>query len=239
MARTTNGIITWEDMDLMVSSEGYAYNPDQPSIPSNKKKAATKSELLEYLDAGLNRSYSNNQLVNYSDVFKALSVSPLFLGISSGGGNPTFTITTSNSWTASEGVSWLSLSSTSGTGNRTITVTASANGGSSRSTNITVTDTVTGATKTISVSQSATAGIPTTAITLAVQMPSASVACSQFSGNGETIYIPQGSTFANTSSLYTNSLGSISAPSGWYSDGVRARNWNGSSFTGSTTTCSI
>jgi hypothetical protein len=57
------------------------------------------------------------------------------------GGTSSVSVTAASSscaWTASESLSWVSLSPTSGTGNRTVTVTATANTGIARSGSVTI-----------------------------------------------------------------------------------------------------
>lgn len=55
---------------------------------------------------------------------------------------------------------------------------------------------------------------------------SAENACSMFANNvTQTYYIPNGTTFSNTTVIYTDIDGNNTAVTGWYSDGVTARLW--------------
>ena len=70
-----------------------------------------------------------------------LSISPESQSFSSSGGSVSVSVDASSSacdWTASENLSWVTLSSTSGTGDGTVTVTVSANSGSERSGTVTI-----------------------------------------------------------------------------------------------------
>ncbi|MBL6992236.1 MAG: matrixin family metalloprotease [Bacteriovoracaceae bacterium] len=80
------------------------------------------------------------------------SISPTSGSFTSSGGSSSVSVTASSStcaWTASESLSWVSLSPTSGTGSGTVTVSVSANTGSARSGSVTI------AGKTYSISQAA------------------------------------------------------------------------------------
>ncbi len=238
MARLTNGMVSYADLDLMVTEEGYEYNPDTPPLPANLNKCVTTSEIEAYLFADVTAAFPANRLVAYQHIVRALSTNPISLAYGENGGLKTLTIKTNNAWTATEGVAWLSLSQTSGTGDLTINVTATQNTGVSRNTNITVTDTVTGAVTLVGVSQLEATASATTAVSLSEQSGSAATSCTVFNdGFFETLYIPQGQNFSNATNLYVNSTGTIDAGSGWYSNGVIARNWNGSSFVGGSTSC--
>jgi hypothetical protein len=66
---------------------------------------------------------------------------------------------------------------------------------------------------------------------------SASSVCEQ-EGFNTTVYTS--GTFANFMSqtnLYANSAGTLNASGGWYSNGISARRWNGSSWTSALTSC--
>ncbi|WP_136465533.1 hypothetical protein [Flagellimonas onchidii] len=76
-------------------------------------------------------------------------------------------------------------------------------------------------------------GFGTKQQTVGYSTSSASSACNatQF-----VFFIEYGKTWANTTKIWSNFEATVFAPSRWYSDGTRARYWNGSSFT-STSFC--
>ncbi len=81
-----------------------------------------------------------------------LSISPSLGSFTSSGGTSIISVTATTSscaWTASENLSWVSLSSTSGSGNGAISVTVSANTGAARTGSVTI------AGKTYTISQAA------------------------------------------------------------------------------------
>ena len=71
-------------------------------------------------------------------------------------------------------------------------------------------------------------GFGTKQETVGYSTSSASLACNatQF-----VFFIEYGRTWANTTKIWSNFEGTVLAPARWYSDGSRARYWNGSSFT--------
>lgn len=79
-------------------------------------------------------------------------------------------------------------------------------------------------------------GVPTTSISLGVGASSTS-ACSNFPTPVTRYIAPQGSDFISATAIYTNSTGTILAAASWFSDGSVVREWNGSSFVGSSQLC--
>lgn len=79
-----------------------------------------------------------SKLTVYAEV--PFEISPENMSFDYTGGTSALTITTDNSWTASIGNDWITLSSTSGTGNSTINVTAQLNKGQERTGYVNVTD---------------------------------------------------------------------------------------------------
>ena len=237
MARTSGVMITWNDMDDMVTLESFTYNLDAPASPANMNKCATKLEIENYLVSYVSGSYTSNQLVPYQKIYRGLSVDPLTLTWTEFGSLKTVDISTPNSWTAAETASWITLSATSGTGDTTINVTATTNLDIARNTTIEITDTLTSEIVNVSISQDEATGIDTDPIDLAVGAADSGGACSIIKGEYETVYIPSGSVFATTTDVYSNALGTINAGSGWYSDGDVAREWDGSAFVGSNVNC--
>jgi len=239
MARTSGAMITWNDMDDMVTFDGFQYQLDAPAEPANMDKCATKTEIEQYLISFISGgTYSSNQLVPYQKIFRGFAVNPLTLTYGETAAIQGINISTPNGWTASEGVTWLTLSSTSGTGDATISATTTTNLDIARSTTIAITDTTTTEVINVTVNQDAATGIATDPIDLAVGVENAAAACAVIKGEYETVYIPTGEVFATCTHLYNNALGTISSGSGWYSDGDVSREWNGSTaFIGSNYTC--
>lgn len=79
-----------------------------------------------------------SKLTVYAEV--PFEISPENMSFDYTGGTSALTITTDNSWTASIGNDWITLSSTSGTGNSTINITAQLNKGQERTGYVIVTD---------------------------------------------------------------------------------------------------
>ena len=111
MARVANSMVTFQDLDDMVSFEGFSYatNPIRP--PSNLNTCATKLDVLGYLDANLSRNTADNQLVSYSIIVLPSSnfdVNPKLFNTSrtsktlnvliEAGGDWTITIVTGGNW---------------------------------------------------------------------------------------------------------------------------------------------
>jgi hypothetical protein len=66
-----------------------------------------------------------------------------------------------------------------------------------------------------------------------------SAACSDFSASPEDYYVPNGTNLITADSLYILVSGNYYlAPSNWYSDGARRREWTGTEFVGSSDLCS-
>jgi hypothetical protein len=85
--------------------------------------------------------YPNDPYNNIPTTPCTCSISPSSGSYSSSGGTNAVSVTAPNSnctWTASESLDWVSLSSTGGTGNQTITITVTANTGAARTGSITL-----------------------------------------------------------------------------------------------------
>jgi hypothetical protein len=141
MARTANSMVTVQDLDDMVTFEGYSYNPFRPTYP-NLNKCLNKSQVLSYIDVTLNRLIDNNQLVSYSIiepvVADALTIDPTRQLVSSVAQNYDIVVTSNTSWTISGSVSWAIPTPVNGSNNVTVNVSV-ANNGSSRTRNATFT----------------------------------------------------------------------------------------------------
>ena len=113
MARVANSMVTFQDLDDMVSFEGFSYVTNPITPPSNLNTCATKLDVLGYIDAGLTVTIDDNQLVNYSIIIIALpssnfDVNPKLFNTSrtsktlnvliEAGGDWTITIVTGGDW---------------------------------------------------------------------------------------------------------------------------------------------
>lgn len=75
-------------------------------------------------------------------------------------------------------------------------------------------------------------------ITLGYTQISLLEACNEFLLGGTVLVYIDDVEFSNATSIYSNSSGTTSAPTGFYSDGDITRNWNGTVFT-ETSICSL
>ena len=73
MARTANSMVTFQDLDDMVTFDGFSYVTNPITPPSNLNTCATKLDVLGYLNVTLNRSIANNQLVSYSIIVSSIN----------------------------------------------------------------------------------------------------------------------------------------------------------------------
>jgi hypothetical protein len=141
MARIANSMVTVQDLDDMVTFEGYSYKPFRPSYP-NLNKCLNRSQVLSYIDVTLNRLIDNNQLVSYSIiepvVADALTIDPTSQSVSSVAQNYDIVVTSNTSWTVSGSVSWATPTPVNGSNDGTVNVNVS-NNGSSRARNATLT----------------------------------------------------------------------------------------------------
>lgn len=64
-----------------------------------------------------------------------------------------------------------------------------------------------------------------------------STACNNFTTSPTTRYIPQGEDWTIVSFLYNNSIGTVPAQEGYYSDGAKWYYWNGIDTFTSTSFC--
>ena len=134
MARTANSMVTFQDLDDMVSFEGFSYVTNPITPPSNLNTCATKLDVLGYIDAGLTVTIDDNQLVNYSIIIIALPGITDTLDISPGGFSTNSTTATytievesNTSWSISSGNDWVDISVNGGTGNVDVIITVSEN----------------------------------------------------------------------------------------------------------------
>lgn len=165
-----------------------------------------------------NERYDGNFTVIVTDASGVAAVTPVAASIPAAGGGGQFSVTATQSWTASKSAAWITLTSATGSGNGTVSYTVSANTGtSSRSGTITVgtrTHTVTQAGQTVSIGLSpASATAPyggVTGATVAITANSSWSASSNAgwlrvtggasgSGNGTVIYSVDARTDGGTS----------------------------------------
>lgn len=139
--------------DAMITT--YMYDPLKGLIMQTGPNGINTH--YQYDDLGRMKAVLNNdqevvQYINYnyqSDPEINLSISTYNFG--GAGGSKAVSVTSNRNWTASESVSWLSISGGSGTNDGSFTITATNNTGSARTAIVTVT--ADGISKTISISQ--------------------------------------------------------------------------------------
>jgi len=76
-------------------------------------------------------------------------------------------------------------------------------------------------------------------ISLGLDASTGNAACSDFINSPVTRYIDTASTLCTTNNLWLNIDGTTNAGAGYYSDGSSFRYWNGSSWTGACSDCTI
>lgn len=230
MARSFGAMVTYNDINYMVDNEGWALNGGR----INSNRALSEVNLSSYTNVIIDGTYANNQLVAWQDIYYGIKADISEKSISHEAGDFTFTLTYEyNPWTISDNMPWLTVSPTSGNGETLITVSYSENTStiSPRTGTITLVDaTDPSISFEIEVTQSINPGIPTDPISLYYGSTNLE-RCD--TDTPLTRYIPDGQTWDTATQLYSNSGGTIQATSGWYNDGTRWREWDGSSFVAS------
>jgi alpha-tubulin suppressor-like RCC1 family protein len=166
-----------------------------------------------------NERYDGNFTVIVTDSNGVAALNPVSANVSAVGGGGQFSVTATQSWTASKSASWITLANATGSGNGTVSYTVSANSGTAaRSGTITVgslTHTVTQAGQAVSINLSpASATVPYSGVTGATVSVTASSAWSASSsaawlrvtggasgnGNGTVTYSVDARTDGGTTS---------------------------------------
>lgn len=99
------------------------------------------NNVIGLFDTVSDTMFTNSSLnLTYGEITSTIEISPENISFGYTGGTSALTITTDNSWIASIGNDWITLSSTSGTGNSTINVTAQLNKGQDRTGYVIVAD---------------------------------------------------------------------------------------------------
>lgn len=99
------------------------------------------NNVIGLFDTVSDTMFTNSSLnLTYGEITSTIEISPENISFDYTGGTSALTITTDNSWAASIGNDWITLSSTSGTGNSTINVTAQLNKGQERTGYIVIAD---------------------------------------------------------------------------------------------------
>lgn len=233
MARQTGAMITWADAYYMIANEGFNAGPLEPS--GNGCLTRSDVELGLNADPYYFSTYSNNQLVPYQDIYPKIYASPS--SFTNGTANSDSLVVTincpqGNGWTATESLSWVSISPSAQLQTpSTCTISMTTNQTTSaRNGTVVFTDAVTGTTLNFPVSQAAGSAVTTYAIKLGTG-GSDTQACQTYDPTfSQTFYINV-PDFNLADDLWTNSAGTITAASGWYADGTFVRFWNGSVFT--------
>lgn len=91
------------------------------------------NNVIGLFDTVTDTMFTNSSLnLTYGEIINIIEISPENMSFDYTGGTSALTITSDNSWAASIGNDWLTLSSTSGTGDSTINITAQLNKGQER-----------------------------------------------------------------------------------------------------------
>ncbi|WP_228235970.1 BACON domain-containing protein [Allomuricauda sp. M10] len=234
MARSTNAMITFNDLKYMVDNEGYRA---KTTIPTSTK-CLTKSalETYSYIYTTGFPVYVSNRLVPYNHIHRGLYVSaPAEIETFSPAQSFPFDLEVEGNWSISDDSSWISVSPSSGEDNQSgITVSLTSNGGSARIGTITVYAVDADQYYYIEITQLASTGVTVDPITLGYSNVDSQDACLDYASAPSTFYIQDGRTFYTTNYIYVNSPGTTHMPAGWVSNGTDARYWTGSNFTAQT-----
>ena len=233
MARVTNGIVTFNDLQYMVDNLNYVQrNP----IPSSHKCCNTV-DIESHIYAFVNDfGYTSNRRIPYQLIKPEIYLSSIAWLPNYTAQYFDFNIIYTGNWTITDNQSWISVSVTSGTDNYTanrISILQN-NSTSSRVGVMTITDASTGATNTLTVTQGGFPPIATDSISLGYHVSYYPTACG---ASKTTYYIPAGQSWGAATALYTNSIGNSNAVAGWYAADLAfpandlCRYWNGTNFT--------
>lgn len=236
MARENKGMITFADLLYMVNNEKFK---PKKTITSSKK-CMTKSELEEYAEVFILGSYQPKQLVSYLNIIRRLFTTLNTQDVASNAQTLFFDIECVGEWTIADNVAWITVTPTNGQDDFIgVQVSISANPGGYRTGNITVQATLTGDTKVVTIGQigGGDPTVPTDEIMLGRAFDEGN-SCFLALESPTTYWIDAGISFANATNLYASSTGTSLAPADWYSDGTITRQWDGSTFVGSSVNCS-
>ena len=158
MARTANSMVTFQDLDDMVSFEGFSYVTNPITPPSNLNTCATKLDVLGYLDANLSRNTADNQLVSYSIIVPPaitdeLIVIPDLFNTSNSSKILQVSVECSSDWTVSVSDNWI-ICLNNGSGDVTFDIFVDENNDTDpRSATVTFTVTSSGSTANVVINQ--------------------------------------------------------------------------------------
>lgn len=232
MARIGKSFVTFSDVRGMINDLEIPLRSGS-ALPAISNEWMTLSELRTY-------TYLNEQnfVSRPSDSFPPFD--RIETGIYSPAENPTirpsgansfdFTVVAPNGYSATDNVSWLSLSPVSGAETEVVTATLTENTDpTERSAIITLTDPATSQTYQFEVIQQEGSGVDTEPVSLGYDVVDSGDACFNII-TPTTYYIPFGELFSTATALYSNSSGTINAPAGFYANGTIHREWNGTTF---------
>ncbi|MEE1963554.1 BACON domain-containing protein [Allomuricauda taeanensis] len=232
MARSTNAMITYNDLDYMVDNEGFRA---KTTIPTSNR-CMTKSALEASTYVYFTDTYANNQLVPYNHIHRGLYVSaPADIETFAPAQSFPFDLEVDGNWSITDDRTWITVTPSSGEDNESgITVSLTQNTGSARSGTITVHAIDANQYYYIDITQAEPTGVDVDPITLGYSASDAQDACLDYVSGPFTYYITAGRTFYNAISIFVNDPGATYLPAGWVSNGIDARYWTGSNFTAQT-----
>ena len=172
---------------------------------------------------------------NYGAFVETLTISPTTSNVNPGSHTILVTVTSNTGWFATDNVSWLTtnVGPADGLGDGSFSVSVSTNTTTNPRTGIVTVITSGGLSRTLTINQSALAPQTTYPVSLGRNAVELNACFSPVS----TYYITGNSQFQQATGLYTNSAGTVRAPSNYYADGNIIRFWNGNSFSGISSFC--
>jgi len=228
MARQTNAIATELDLKFAIDNNILL---ETFALTEYTGRCITKQIVggFVFVNETALSGLENNQLVKWDLLQSMFTTSLRSRTYGSASGTFPYKIASQNGFTSAESASWLSISPTTGASGVVdfdLIINAKTDTGN-RNATITFTENITLVTIVITVTQNGINSPANQSITLFSSISQPDVCGSTTSG---TFYIPTGSNFDFTTVLYTNSNGSTNAPSGFYREIEKWREWNGTSF---------
>ena len=226
MARATNAMITFTDLNYMITNNGFR----QKISFSNSSECMTKAEIEArayiYITDELTRT--SNRLVPYQKIIRGLYVSaPSTITTAYPAQSFTFDLEVDGLWSISDNASWITVSPSSGEDNQSgITVSLTQNTGGGARTGVITVSSETGQSYTITITQNISSGADTDPISLGYHSSNAEDACLDYVSSPFTYYMEDGKNFYTNAYMFANAAGTVKAAQGWYSNGTDSRFWN-------------
>lgn len=248
MGRNHNQIVTWNDIDWM-ESNNMLFNPSGTGAPqTNRGASAGLLRSRYFLNENLLTGYPNNRLVPYQKIQQLPTLHSEVINKLNYAGDTT-TVGLYNYWGYAWTISWkkyiywevppyygqyiedttgtwFTATPTSGTNAPNINLTVGYNDTPS-SRYVVLTLTSENQTMELYIYQNANPGVETTKVVIS-SGTTLQNSCEMFAvgQNRFDYYVEEGYSWSGATKLYSNIEGTTLAPSGYYSNGQRARYWN-------------